>query len=131
MTDFDFSDDFSDDFSEDLCGCDGLDGLDSDPVADTSVPMIDYGSLPVSGDTAALIQQLNGQLSLAGDLSGGYADPGVPGIAPSVQNTLDLINNTYGASPETLNWLNGMNNSISSYGEVSNDVHRYELGYDD
>jgi hypothetical protein len=93
------------------------------------LPVVDYGSLPVSGDTAALMQQINGQLALAREIAGGTTDPGVVGVSSSVQDGLDLLHNTLTASPETLNWLNGMNSGFAAYGEVSNDVHRWELGY--
>jgi hypothetical protein len=104
--------------------------FDDQPAADAGgTPVVDYGSLPVSGDTAALMQQINGQLALAREIAGGTTDPGVVGISSSVQDGLDLLHNTYTASPATLNWLNGMNNGFAAYGEISNDVHRWELGY--
>ncbi|GID92212.1 hypothetical protein ACFQFC_04240 [Amorphoplanes digitatis] len=85
-----------------------------------------YAALPVSGDTAALIQQLNGQLATVREL-GDVGDLGAaaPGGGP-VQDTLDMIHNLHHASPETLNWLNGMANAESAYGEVSNQVYKYE-----
>lgn len=89
-----------------------------------------YASLPVSGDTAALMQQLDGQLAMVrqlGDISDlGSGVTGAPAISGSVQNTLDLLHNTYNASPATLNWLNGMANAESSYREVSNEVYKYD-----
>jgi len=90
----------------------------------------DYGSLPVSGDTAAVMQQINTQLGIAYGLADldGAATPAVSG---SVQSTLDMIHNLRQASPETLNWLGGLAAGESAYGEVSNDVNRYEQGYRD
>ncbi|MFI7373026.1 hypothetical protein ACIBSW_23335 [Actinoplanes sp. NPDC049668] len=85
-----------------------------------------YAVLPVSGDTAALMQQLDGQLATVRELGDvGDLAAAAPGGGP-VQDTLDLIHNLHNASPETLNWLNGMANAESAYGEVSNEVYKYE-----
>ncbi|MBM2622779.1 hypothetical protein JIG36_45495 [Actinoplanes sp. LDG1-06] len=90
-----------------------------------------YAALPVSGDTAALMQQIDSQLATVRELAdvSTLGDGGIdvtPGVSGAVQNTLDLLHNTYSASPATLNWLNGMNNAQSSYAEVSNEVYKHE-----
>jgi hypothetical protein len=146
MDDTDGFDDADADDSFDASSDDTFDDSDAadEPVyADTPIvtiangfdsPAGGYAALPVSGDTAALMQQLDGQLAMVRELSdvstlGDGGVSGAPAISGSVQDTLDLLHNTYTASPETLNWLNGMNNAQSAYGEVSNDVYKWEQSH--
>ena len=86
------------------------------------------GALPVSGDTAALMEQINGQMAVAQEIyEGGLADAAnAPMISPAVQDQLDLIQNTLNATPEQLNYMNGMLGGDIARQSVSNDVAAWE-----
>lgn len=88
--------------------------------------------LPVSGDTAALIEQLNGQLETArklGDVSDLTTGPATyPFISPSVQDTMDLLDGMLDGDLGALGDMDGLLNGMNDYTEKSNDVYGYEQG---
>ncbi|MET8154677.1 hypothetical protein, partial [Actinoplanes sp. NPDC005259] len=85
-----------------------------------------YAVLAFRADPGAVMQLRLGAVATVPELGDvGDLAAAAPGGGP-VQDTLDLIHNLHNASPETLNWLNGMANAESAYGEVSNEVYKYE-----
>jgi hypothetical protein len=100
--------------------------------AATGLTPVSYDPPPVSGDTAALMQQVNAQLDAARQLADlGNPSPdtsNLPGISPAVQDTLDMLHGLQDGDPGALADLNGLVSGMAAYGEISNDVYGYQLG---
>ncbi len=88
--------------------------------------------LPVSGDTAALMEQINGQLATARELADvnepltGSVD--APFISPSVQDTLDMLRGLQDGDPGALGRMSGLIEGEIYRNQVGTDVYRYHQG---
>lgn len=81
---------------------------------------------PVSGDTLALMQQINSQMASL-NLSGLYAGS-APGMSPAVRDTLTQIQRTYTMTPAQRAYMNALLGGSIAQQEVDTDVYRYEQG---